>query len=106
MAQYLTNQLPGRTVILEENGEYLYFSGTDYLGMGHNEDFRICLDKGFHLYGSHYGSSRNNSLQLNVYRETEGALSNYTSSPSALTVSSGMWAGQLVLKEIENIISI
>lgn len=101
---FLTNQLPDRTVILEDGREYLWFSGTDYLGMGHNETFRRYLDKGFARYGTHFGSSRNNSLQLPVYSEAETRLATFCYAPSALTVSSGMWAGQLLMKEVENIV--
>ena len=101
---FLTNQLPGRTVILEDGKEYLWFSGTDYLGMGHNEDFRRCLNEGFARYGTHFGSSRNNSLQLSIYLKAEEELALFCHAPGALTVSSGMWAGQLLMKEIENIV--
>ena len=104
MSTYYTNQLPNTTVILEDGKKYLWFSGTDYLGMAHNEEFRSYLKEGFSLYGSHFGSSRNNSLQLNIYEEAESALAAYTVAPASLTVSSGMWAGQLVMKEIENIL--
>ena len=104
MRKYVTNELPGRKVFLENGQEYLWFSGTDYLGMGHNEAFRSHLQEGFHAYGTHFGSSRNNSLKLNIYEEAENAICKFTGAPAALTVSSGMWAGQLVMKEIESII--
>ena len=106
MRKYLTNELPDRKVILENGQEYLWFSGTDYLGMGHNEAFRSNLNEGFHAYGTHFGSSRNNSLQLNIYAEAEKSIRKFTGAPAALTVSSGMWAGQLVMKEIERILLI
>jgi 8-amino-7-oxononanoate synthase len=101
----LTPHLPGRTVVTTSGDEYLYFSGTDYLGMGHDVKFYKYLNEGMEKYGLHYGSSRNNSLRLVVYEEAESALANFTGAPAALLVSSGMWAGQLVMKEIENIIS-
>ncbi|WP_409017679.1 aminotransferase class I/II-fold pyridoxal phosphate-dependent enzyme [Dyadobacter sp. CY323] len=52
----------------------------------------------------HFGSSRNGSLQLSIFEEAERAFSAFTNTQSALLVSSGMWAGQLVMKEIENIV--
>jgi 8-amino-7-oxononanoate synthase len=100
---FQTDQLPGRTVRTEDGKDYLYFSGTDYLGMGHNEAFRSYLLEGFRLYGNHYGSSRNNSLRLAVYQEAETSFAKFTGAPSSLIVSSGIWAGQLVMKEIESI---
>jgi 8-amino-7-oxononanoate synthase len=99
------DQLPGRTVRLVNDKEYLYFSGTDYLGMGHNEPFRAFLNEGLDRYGTHFGSSRNNSLRLDIYHETETALARYAGAPASITVSSGMWAGQLVMKTIESVIA-
>lgn len=104
MNTYPTNQLPGRTVKLTDGKEYLYFSGTDYLGMGHHEKFISWLTEGFSLYGTHFGSSRNNSLRLDIYKEVEMALAQYMGAPAALSVSSGMWAGQLLMKELEAVI--
>jgi 8-amino-7-oxononanoate synthase len=103
MEIFQTNQLPGRKVITHTGVEYLCFIGTDYLGMGHNEDFRRLLSEGTKVYGTHFGSSRNGSLRLRVYDEAEGAFSSYVGTSDALLVSSGMWAGQLVMKEIEAI---
>jgi 8-amino-7-oxononanoate synthase len=100
-----TSTLPGRKVLLRDGSEYLWFSGTDYLGMGHNESFRTFLLEGLNLYGNHYGSSRNNSLRLNVFEECEAAFSAFAGAESALLISSGMLAGQLLMKEIENIIT-
>lgn len=90
-------------LITESGDEYLYFSGTDYLGMGQNEALRTYLGEGIARYGNHYGSSRNNSLRLGIYEQAETALSEFTGAQAALLVSSGMWAGQLVMKEIERL---
>ncbi|CAG5009975.1 2-amino-3-ketobutyrate coenzyme A ligase [Dyadobacter sp. CECT 9275] len=100
---YPTNQLPGRKVIMTDGAEYLWFSGTDYLGMGHHQAYKEFLKQGFSRYGTHFGSSRNNSLRLEIYEETETLFAGYAGAPASLLVSSGMWAGQLVLKEIESI---
>lgn len=104
MSIFRTQNLPGRTVRTVEGLEYLYFSGTDYLGMGHNPEYLDFIREGLDLYGSHYGSSRNNSLRLDIYEETEQSLARFVKSPSSLIVSSGMWAGQLVMKTIEAIV--
>ncbi|SKC16923.1 7-keto-8-aminopelargonate synthetase [Dyadobacter psychrophilus] len=87
-----------------EGKEYLWFSGTDYLGMGHDEIFRRFLNEGLDRYGLHFGASRNNSLRLDVYEEAESRLADWIGSPASLLVSSGMWAGQLVMKRIEEIV--
>lgn len=98
------DEIPGRTIKLSNGLAYRWFSGTDYLGMAHNFDFKEFLDKGIQQYGMHYGSSRNSSLRIDIYDEVESILADYTSSPSSLVVSSGMLAGQLLHKEIENIV--
>ena len=106
MKSYVAKHLPGRAVTLENGEEYLWFSGTDYLGMGHDENFRRLLTEGISKFGTHFGSSRNNSLKLNIYSEAERELAIFSKAPAALTLSSGMWAGQILMKEIEHIIAI
>lgn len=98
-----THALPGCTVALEDGEEFLWFSGTDYLGMGHNEQFQSFLAEGLEQYGTHYGSSRNGSLRLSVYEDAEESLAAFVDAPAALTVSSGMWAGQLVIKVLDGL---
>jgi 7-keto-8-aminopelargonate synthetase-like enzyme len=72
--------------------------------MGHNEDFRRYLFEGINLYGTHFGSSRNNSLRLDVFHEAEDLFAEFVGADSSLLISSGMLAGQLVMKEIENVL--
>ncbi|WP_353722608.1 aminotransferase class I/II-fold pyridoxal phosphate-dependent enzyme [Dyadobacter sp. 676] len=103
MKIYHTSKLPGRTVETSDGREFLWFSGTDYLGMGHNEDLRRYMLLATETFGNHYGGSRNNSLRLDIYNETEQQLSDFLQTRAALIVSSGMWAGQLLMKEIEDI---
>lgn len=104
MNVYHTSKLPGRTVVTTDGREFLWFSGTDYLGMGHNEDLRKYIHSATETFGNHYGSSRSNSLRLDIYDEAEAQLADFLQTDSALIVSSGMWAGQLLMKEVENIV--
>jgi 8-amino-7-oxononanoate synthase len=103
MATLFTHQLPGRTVLAHSAGatnepsEYVWFGGTDYLAMGYHETFLAYLTTELKCYGTHFGSSRNNTLQLEVYREAETLFASFTNSPAALLTSSGMLAGQLVV---------
>ena len=103
MSILYTNSLPGRTVKIADK-DWLWFSGTAYLGMGHHATFRQFLWDGIAQYGSNFGSSRNNNLRLQIYEEAETALAQFVGAPAALTVSSGMLVGQLVTKWIENTI--
>ncbi len=95
------DHLPSRTIHL--NGEeHLFFSGTSYLGMGHQPDFKAALLEGFNQYGTIFSASRNNNVQLKIYEEAEDFMTKWTSSEAALTVSSGLMAGQLVVQNIVN----
>jgi len=93
----ITEQLPGRT-LLADGKEYLYFSGTSYLGMAVNPAFQEYLQEGIKRYGTNYSSSRLSNVQLAVFEEAEHYLVNYTGTEAALTVSSGFLAGQLVVR--------
>jgi 8-amino-7-oxononanoate synthase len=94
------DHLPGRTLIADDGREYLFCSGTGYLGMARNADFAALLAEGLARYGSNYGSSRNSSLRLRVYDEAEALLAQLTQMPAALTVSSGYLAGQMAVKAL------
>ena len=95
------HHLPGRTIVVDGH-ERLYFSGTSYLGMGHNEAFRELLQKGMARYGTVYSSSRASNVQLAVYEEAESLLAELTSAPAALTFSSGYQAGQAAIQQLHD----
>ncbi|GAA4390996.1 aminotransferase class I/II-fold pyridoxal phosphate-dependent enzyme [Hymenobacter koreensis] len=91
--------LPGRTLI--HNGrEYLYCSGTGYLGTARNPAFAALLAEGLSRYGTNYGNSRNGPLRLRIYEEAESYLAHHTGAEAALTVSSGYLAGQMAVKAL------
>jgi 7-keto-8-aminopelargonate synthetase-like enzyme len=93
------DQLPGRTLYIEGE-EYLYCSGTSYLGISFNEEFRERLLEGMARYGTNYSSSRNANLQLRVFEEVESYLAAYTGAEAALTFSSGLLAGQVLVQAL------
>jgi len=94
-----TSYLPGRTLRTTEK-ELLYFSGTSYLGIPGNQEFREFLLEGLARYGSNYSSSRLSNVHLQIFDEAEAYLANYTGAEAALTVSSGFLAGQLVVRTL------
>ena len=97
---YITNQLPSR-IFTTNHQEYLWFSGTSYLGMPHHQGFRENFAKALIKYGMSWGSSRNSNIRLDIYEKAEIALAKFAQMPAALTVSSGMWAGQLVVNFLQ-----
>ena len=93
------DELPGRT--LRVNGEaYLYCSGTSYLGISQDAGFRERLLEGMGRYGTNYSSSRNSNLQLQVFDEMESFFAAYTGAEAALTFSSGLLAGQVLVQAL------
>ena len=90
------SHLPNRFINLGER-EYLFFSGTAYLGIPQNEQFRQVLVDAMQQYGTIFGSSRNGNLRLDIYEKAEVQLAAFANAPAALTLSSGMLAGQAVV---------
>lgn len=93
--------LPSRLATFEGQ-EYLFFSGTSYLGIGHQADFKTALLEGMNRYGTVFSASRNNNLQLKIYDEAEFFLADWTRAEAALTVTSGLLAGQLAVNLLKN----
>ncbi|WP_337043280.1 aminotransferase class I/II-fold pyridoxal phosphate-dependent enzyme [Emticicia sp. 17c] len=99
---FIIQQQPSRKIILEGK-EYDFFSGTSYLGMNQDNDFKALLIQGLHRYGMSFGSSRNGNLQLDIYEAAEQKLASWIGAEKALTVSSGMLAGQLVAQYLKTL---
>lgn len=95
-----TENIPGRTILIKGT-EYLYFSGTSYLGIAKDKKFSHFLMEGLQKYGNNYSSSRISNLQLKVFEEAETYLATYTGAEAALTMSSGYMAGQIVVRMLE-----
>jgi 8-amino-7-oxononanoate synthase len=93
------SQLPNRTVLVGGQ-EMLFFSGTAYLGLSQNEAFQQLIRQGQTEYGSVYGSSRNGNVQLAIYDQAETKLAHWAGAEAALTLSSGMLAGQAVVRQL------
>ena len=91
------NQFPDRKIEIE-NEEYLYFGGTAYLGLPTHPEFQKLLIKNILQWGTAYGSSRSANIQLNAYENGERFLANFIRAEAALTPSSGMLAGKLVIE--------
>lgn len=97
---FYVSQFPARTVY-QAKKKYLYFGGTDYLGLSTQPDFIKFLSKNTARWGVNYGSSRLSNVRLSVYEEAEAAWAEWLGCEAALTVSSGTLAAQLALKSFE-----
>lgn len=91
--------MPNRTIEIDGR-EYLFFSGTAYLGLPQNAAFQKLIKDGQQAYGAVYGSSRNGNIQLDVYEKAEAKLASWVNAEAALTLSSGMLAGQAVVRRL------
>lgn len=97
---FTIGQLPSNKILLEGK-EYDFYSGTSYLGMNQDEDFKKLLIEGMNRYGMSFGSSRNGNLQLDIYDQAEEKIARWVGAENALTVSSGMLAGQVVAQYLK-----
>ncbi len=98
---FITDTIPGRTAIFN-NEEWLYFSGTSYLGLSQSADFQNLIIEGLQKYGANFGGSRLSNIRLQIFEAAENHLANWTGAEAALTISSGTLAGQLVVKTLQN----
>lgn len=81
-----------RTICFEGK-EFLYFSGTSYLGMGSLPEFEELILAGIRQYGSSYGSSRSGNVQLAIYEQMEGYFASQAGAEKAAIMSSGFLGG-------------
>ena len=95
----IVNEFPDRKILVD-GVEYLYFGGTNYLGMSTNKDFQNILFESIKKWGTAYGSSRNSNIKLSIYETAEKLLAKNVGTEAALTVSSGMLAGKLVVEHL------
>ena len=93
------DNFPDRILTIDDV-EYLYFGGTNYLGITTNPDFQKILFENIKKWGTGYGSSRNANIKLSVYETAEKVLAKKIGAESAVSVSSGMLAGKLVLEQL------
>lgn len=73
--------------------EYLYFSGTSYLGMTQVSEFIDSIAQNLKKWGSNHGQSRLNNIRLRVFEEFESYFSQQAGAEDAAVVSSGYLAG-------------
>ena len=96
---FIAQTAPNRTVLVDGQ-EFLFFSGTAYLGLPANPAFQALVAQGQQQFGTAFGSSRNGNFQLGIYEQAEAQLAAWTGAGAALTTSSGMLAGQAVVRQL------
>jgi 7-keto-8-aminopelargonate synthetase-like enzyme len=99
----LLESTPNTTAIIDGK-EYLFFSGTSYLGVTMLPEFQELAFKSIKKWGTSYGSSRNANLKLEVYKNGELYLRNFLGFEAIVTVSSGTLASQFTLRALHKIV--
>ncbi len=94
-----SDTLPSRTITIAGR-EYLYCSGTGYLGLHADTDFQALIAEGLARYGGHFGGSRLSQIQVGVYEAAEERIAAWAGAEAALVLSSGTLAGQLVVRHL------
>jgi len=89
------SKYPNRNIIINQK-EFLYFGGTDYLGVQQDEAFITIIHHNLKKWGTSYGSSRDANIKLSIYDEFETYFASFLNFESSLSISSGTLAGFLV----------
>ncbi|WP_426486025.1 aminotransferase class I/II-fold pyridoxal phosphate-dependent enzyme [Flavobacterium sp. 2] len=96
----IVEKFPDRIIEINQE-QYLYFGGTAYLGLPTNKNFQNLVVQNILKWGTTYGSSRTANIQLSAYIAGERSLARHIGSEAAVTVSSGMLAGKLVIEKLK-----
>ncbi|REG87143.1 aminotransferase class I/II-fold pyridoxal phosphate-dependent enzyme [Algoriphagus antarcticus] len=99
MKNHYLNSGIGRTINIEGK-EYLYFSGTSYLGIAQDKTFLKALSDNLFLFGANHGQSRINTIRLQVFDDFENHFSQKAGSEAAAVLSSGYLAGIAAWKSL------
>jgi len=94
------NKTPQTTFNLD-GVNYLYFSGTGYLGASSHPFFKKQLIESVKKWGGSYGSSRHANIKLDIYNKGEVHLAKLLQKEEALTISSGTLSGKLAINALE-----
>lgn len=86
-----------------DHGDYLYFSGTAYLGMGSLPEFEKLIIQGIQKYGPNHGASRFSNVQLQVYEELERHFAAEAGASEAALLSSGYLAASLAMRMVRRL---
>ncbi|MBS9525491.1 pyridoxal phosphate-dependent aminotransferase family protein [Litoribacter alkaliphilus] len=100
MKHYPIDAKPDRSISSGEQ-DYLYFSGTNYLGIGSVKEFEDLVVNAIRKYGLNHGSSRSSNVQLEVYGKFEEYFAEQAEAEAGLLLSSGFLAGSIAVKTLK-----
>jgi 7-keto-8-aminopelargonate synthetase-like enzyme len=91
---------PGRTAVTTQ-GEWLFFSGYSYLGIQKVPAIASAAAQAFEQFGWLYPSARISNTPLQIFEQTEAALSQLTGMPHTVLFNNGFAAGQAAIASME-----
>ena len=87
-----------------EGESYLYFGGTNYLGLAHRSELLEAASRAFERFGFSAGASRLTSGESAVLLALEDRMAQFASSQSALILPSGYISNFAVVDAIEDLV--
>jgi 8-amino-7-oxononanoate synthase len=94
------------TTVKIDDKEYLYFGGTNYLGLAHRPELFEASARAFQRYGFSSGASRVTSGENEELLGLERELAEFALADSAIVVPAGFLANQLVVDSLEDEIDV
>ena len=85
--------------MINGKGLSLFFGGTAYLGMPHNQAFKELVFEGIEIYGLNHGASRSNNITLDIFSNAEKEAARRFGAEDSIFLSSGYLAAQLLVQQ-------
>lgn len=89
------------TSVKVEGKEFLYFGGTNYLGLAHREELLNAAREAFAIFGFSSGASRLTSGENEMLCSLEQELAEFAGTESALVLPAGFLSNQAVVEGLD-----
>ncbi len=103
--QIVIQQNTGTSVVIEGR-TFLYFGGTNYLGLAHRSELFSAAAEAFHVYGFSAGASRLTSGESSHLIDLELQLASFARSDSALVLPSGYVSNLAVVDALDDLVDV
>src|ERR1700677_3640700 len=92
------------TTVTVDGIEYIYFGGTNYLGLAHRPELMQASARAFEKYGFSAGASRLTSGENDLMLQLEKELSDFANAESAVVLPAGFMSNAVVVDAIEDLV--
>lgn len=89
------------TTVVLDGKQYLYFGGTNYLGIAHRKELSDAAQRAFDQYGFSAGASRLTSGENSLMLALEKELATFAGSESAIVLPAGYLANSAIVDALE-----